>query len=59
MTGIIYAGLLLAFYFLPTLVARRGRRGSVMVLNAFLGWTVIGWVVALYMAVRSNETAKA
>ena len=27
--------------------------GSVAVINIFLGWTLIGWVVALAMAVRS------
>ncbi len=28
--------------------------GSVTVINAFLGWTFIGWIVALAMACRSN-----
>ena len=27
--------------------------GSVTVLNGFLGWTVIGWIIALAMACRS------
>jgi hypothetical protein len=27
--------------------------GSVVVINIFLGWTFIGWVVALAMAARS------
>lgn len=47
------------FYFWPTFAVRKGRRGSVFVLNLFLGWTLIGWVVTMYIAVRSNETAKA
>jgi hypothetical protein len=40
-------------YFLPTLAAR-GKQcfGSVLVLNLFLGWTLIGWVVALAWAVK-------
>lgn len=46
-------------YFIPTGMAKRGRRGGVFVINLFFGWSVIGWVVALYMAVRSNETGKA
>lgn len=45
-------------YFTPTMSARRGRRGSVFVINLFFGWTMIGWVVALWMAVRSRELAK-
>lgn len=43
-------------YFLPTIVAvsrKVPNRGSVFVINAFVGWTFIGWVVALAMAARS------
>lgn len=45
-------------YFLPTVIAFvRGvpNKGSVLVLNLFLGWTLVGWVVALAMAARSNQ----
>jgi hypothetical protein len=41
------------FYFLPTIVAlvRKLRSiGPTIVVNLFLGWTFIGWVVALAMA---------
>jgi hypothetical protein len=44
-------------YFLPTIVAlvRRGRDpGTAAVINLFLGWTFIGWVVALAIACRSR-----
>ncbi len=55
--GTVAGGLiLLVLYFLPALVAVERRVpnvGSVVVINAFLGWTVIGWVVALAMAARS------
>ena len=40
-------------YFLPTLVARaRGVHGvvAVAVLNLLIGWTVLGWIIALTMA---------
>lgn len=57
MEGFIYAVMILALYFAPTLMARKGRRASVFVINAFLGFTLIGWVVALFMAIRSQETA--
>lgn len=43
-----------AFYFLPTIIANsRGVRsaGGVFVINLLLGWTFIGWVVALAWAV--------
>src|SRR5260370_37841696 len=38
-----------AFYFLPYLVAsRRGKRNqnAILVLHLFLGWTLVGWVLA-------------
>jgi hypothetical protein len=46
------------FYFLPTLVAfvrDRHDRLSVFLLNFFLGWSLIGWVVALVWASRSDR----
>ncbi|MCX5412237.1 superinfection immunity protein [Streptomyces sp. NBC_00059] len=45
-------------YFLPAIVAA-GRKvtnvGSVFVINLLLGWTFVGWVVALAMAMKSTE----
>jgi hypothetical protein len=49
---------LAAAYFLPTMVARSRRvpnQGSVAVINTLLGWTFVGWVVALAMAARSRS----
>jgi Superinfection immunity protein len=46
---------LLAAYFLPAFIASRRKvphTGSVVVINVFLGWTMVGWVVALAMACR-------
>jgi hypothetical protein len=47
---------LLALYFLPTLIAS-GRhlheRGAIAMLNVFLGWTFIGWVIALIWAITA------
>jgi hypothetical protein len=45
-------------YFLPSIVAlARGVKnsGSVVIVNIFLGWTLIGWVVALAMAARTEK----
>jgi hypothetical protein len=50
----------LGLYFLPTVVALvRGVRdqGSIFVINLFLGWLLVGWVVALAMALRSQLPA--
>lgn len=43
-------------YFLPTLlgtVRKVPNIGSIVIINIFLGWTFIGWVVCLAMAARS------
>jgi len=45
-----------SLYFVPTIVGairKVPNIGSVVVINLFLGWTLIGWVVALAMAARS------
>ena len=42
-------------YFLPAIIAYRRdvpNMWSVAVINIFLGWTLIGWVVALALAAR-------
>ena len=42
-------------YFLPTIIAVAGRRRNtfaIFLLNLFLGWTFIGWVVALVWSVK-------
>ena len=49
--------IIIAMYFLPAIIAfsrKVTNVGSVLVINIFLGWTVIGWVVALAMAVKSK-----
>jgi hypothetical protein len=54
--GVLGVMLLFGLYLLPSIVA--GARhipnvGAVIVVNFFLGWTLVGWVVALVIAVRS------
>ncbi|MYC15278.1 MAG: superinfection immunity protein [Gemmatimonadetes bacterium] len=49
--------LLLAFYAIPTILAyvsRHNNRASILVINLFLGWTVIGWIISLAMALTNN-----
>ena len=44
-------------YFLPAIVAiRSGKKnqGAILILNLFLGWTVLGWVIALVWAVSKD-----
>ena len=55
---IVVAGL--CFYFIPARVGG-GKRNEMAIfwLNLLLGWTVIGWVVALVWATTKDEEAVA
>ena len=49
-------------YFLPSIVAlARSKRDllAIFLLNLFLGWSGIGWIVALVWAVKSDVPAAA
>jgi hypothetical protein len=53
--------LLFLLYILPTIVAWRRKHPSenaIAIVNIFLGWTFIGWVVALAWAFTAIETPK-
>jgi len=45
---------MLVIYFAPTLFVifndHKSSKAPIIILNVFLGWTFIGWVVALAMA---------
>lgn len=50
----------LVIYLLPSIIAfvrRVPTRISAVVVNLLLGWTLIGWVIALAMASRSEPTS--
>jgi putative effector of murein hydrolase LrgA (UPF0299 family) len=58
MYAMIWLIVILAIYFVPTIVAsaRHHRQmNSIVVLNTFLGWTFVGWVVALIWAVSAFD----
>jgi hypothetical protein len=49
-----------AMYFLPSIVAlARSKRDllAIFLLNFFLGWTVIGWIVSLVWAAKNDVPA--
>jgi hypothetical protein len=56
--GVILSGI----YFLPTLLAEKNRNRnstSIMLINFFLGWTLLGWLGALVWAIyRERDTAR-
>ncbi len=49
-----------AMYFLPSIIAlARSKRDilAIFLLNLFLGWSVIGWIVALVWASTHDQPA--
>jgi len=57
MESFIWLAVVVILYLIPTWWAVPGRRGSVFVTNLLFGWTVLGWGIALIMAIRSREQA--
>jgi len=53
----IVVAILTGLYMLPWAIAavRDVRHWSVFWVNSLLGWTIIGWIVALVMALRSQR----
>jgi hypothetical protein len=59
--AIFHIIVLIGLYFVPTIVAvvrKVANQGSVAVINCLLGWTLIGWVVALAMACRTSSLVR-
>lgn len=57
MESIIYVTILVLLYFLPALngYSRKHNSGdSILLLNLFLGWTILGWLVALIWSASGN-----
>jgi Superinfection immunity protein len=50
---------LLLLYFLPTILARhKADAFAIFLVNLFLGWTVIGWLVALVWACAADDVVR-
>ena len=55
--GVITALILLGVYFFPTIWAvykHKKNTEAICILNLFLGWTLIGWVLALIWAAMKD-----
>lgn len=53
--GLILLIIGLLLYFIPTIIAFRKQRDnkiSILILNFFLGWSLIGWVISLVWAFK-------
>lgn len=47
--------IILGMYFLPVIIGRKKKNVlAIFILNLFLGWTFIGWVVALIWATTKD-----
>jgi hypothetical protein len=49
---------IIALYFLPTIIGylrKKENSTAILIVNLFLGWTFIGWVVALVWAVMKDK----
>jgi hypothetical protein len=56
-TGVFLLLVCMFIYFGPSIVAEmneKKQKWAIVVLNALLGWTVIGWVVAMVWAVMKD-----
>jgi hypothetical protein len=57
--GFMFVAVCFAIYFAPAMTAWNKRCfGSVMAINFFLGWTIVGWVVALAWALKDDTPTK-
>jgi uncharacterized membrane protein len=49
---------LIILYFLPSIVGfarKKVNKWAIFILNFFLGWTLVGWVVSLVWAVAEDN----
>src|SRR5207302_8973927 len=57
--GVAVVAVLALLYVLPALVAcinRRKNAGAILLLNLSLGWTFLGWVLALFLACTPDDS---
>ncbi len=60
MFGLLALGVILVLYFVPYVVAKQNKKENsqaIGALNLFLGWTLVGWVVALVWAMSKDPKA--
>lgn len=56
MDGIIIGLILLVIYMLPSIVGFNKKNiNAIIIFNLFLGWTIIGWILALVWAAMKDE----
>lgn len=51
----------LFIYFIPSIIAlskKKSNAVAIIVLNIFLGWSLLGWVIALVWALTADQQAQ-
>lgn len=54
---LIYLLLSLSLYFLPSIIAYKKHKSNltlIIICNLLLGWTVVGWIIVLILALKAN-----
>lgn len=57
-TGLLFLFIGIVIYFIPTSVAQNNghpQTTAILMLNLFLGWTFLGWVIALVWACTNTQ----
>lgn len=57
--GFLFVVTTFLLYFVPLMVASKRKHhqiGAIAVINIFLGWTFIGWILALAMSLSAVKT---
>lgn len=53
--GIIWLAIIGFTYLLPAIVGRKKKNANaIFILNVLLGWTILGWIIALVWAVSKD-----
>ena len=56
MEALVIVIIVVCIYFIPSMVGQGRENGvGVFVLNLFLGWSFVGWVVALVWATQGKK----
>lgn len=56
LTGLVVVLIFLNIYLLPTYLGRyKKAKNKILLFNLLLGWTGIGWGIALVMALKNEE----
>ena len=58
LTGFLFVVLLFIIYFLPAFIAgcrAHGDHTNILILNLLLGWSLVGWIVALVWALSKED----